>query len=283
MEQKRQVERNRGWRHWGAKPRSVADPQQVEEAAEAHEQRRIEQASHQNKATGRSDYLGCVIYGALDGIVTTFAVVSGVMGADLSAAIMLILGFANLLGDGFSMASGAFLSARSEREVYLRERQNAAERVVNEPEEERGALVEVYEGQGYPKKDARKLQEIVSRDPGRWVVALLVEKHLMLPERRKPYLEALVTFAAFVTAGFLPLLIFLIDWIFQLRLPPTTAFAGSIVLSGLALLGLGAAKVLVTAKNPFHSAIEMFLIGSIAAGVAFSVGVLLKGLGASAP
>lgn len=271
------------WNRGRAKPRGFADRKQVEEAAQAHEEQRIELASRQDKATGKSDYLGCVIYGGLDGIVTTFAVVSGVMGASLEASIILILGFANLLGDGFSMATGAFLSARSEREVYRRERQQAAEQVVNEPEKEKGVLAEIYEEQGYPKKDAHKLQEILSRDPGRWVGVILAEKHLMLPERRKPILEALATFAAFVVAGSLPLLVFVIDTIFHVGFAPNTAFLAATMLSGLALFGLGAAKVLVIGKNPVRSGIEMLLVGSIAAGVAFAVGSLLKGLGGNVP
>jgi VIT1/CCC1 family predicted Fe2+/Mn2+ transporter len=206
-----------------------------------------------------------------------------VTGASLSAGIILILGLANLLGDGFSMATGAFLSARSEREVYLRERKHTAERVATEPHQEKGALAGIYQEQGYSKKEARKLEKLVSRDPARWVGAILAEKHLMLPERRTPLLEALATFVAFVIAGSLPLVVFLMDWVFHLGLAPSTAFAASAVLSGLALFGLGAAKVLVTGSHPLQSGIEMFLVGSIAAIVAFLVGALLKGIGADTP
>ncbi len=62
-------------------------------------------------------YLKDLIYGANDGIITTFAVVSGVAGADLSVRTVLILGFANLLGDGFSMGASNVLSIRSDEAV----------------------------------------------------------------------------------------------------------------------------------------------------------------------
>lgn len=62
-------------------------------------------------------YLPDLVYGANDGIITTFAVVSGVVGADLSERVILILGFANLLADGFSMGASNFLSRRSYAEA----------------------------------------------------------------------------------------------------------------------------------------------------------------------
>jgi vacuolar iron transporter family protein len=62
-------------------------------------------------------YLPDLVYGANDGIITTFAVVTGVVGADLSERIILILGFANLLADGFSMGASNFLSRRSYAEA----------------------------------------------------------------------------------------------------------------------------------------------------------------------
>ena len=67
-------------------------------------------------------YLGDFVYGGTDGAVTTFAVVAGVVGASLSSVIVLILGFANLFADGFSMAISNYLSTKSENEVYLRQK-----------------------------------------------------------------------------------------------------------------------------------------------------------------
>lgn len=77
-----------------------------------------------NNKTGK--YLKDSIYGALDGIVTTFAVVSGVVGANLSAKIILILGFANLFADGISMSAGNYLGTKSEREFYREQKQFTA-------------------------------------------------------------------------------------------------------------------------------------------------------------
>jgi len=82
---------------------------------------------------------------------------------------------------------------------------------------------------------------------------------------------------AFIVAGAVPLLIYLIGLV--IAVPPAAAFPISVVLSGLALFGLGAAKVLVTHQNPLRSGVEMLLVGGLAAVVAYVVGALLKGLG----
>lgn len=263
--------RNRNYR----KKHTLED---VKAAAEAHEQERIEQAVQEDGATGKSEYLGNLVYGGLDGIITTFAVVSGVVGANLSPEIILILGLSNLLADGFSMATGAYLSAKSEQEVYRREREHISEQIVNDPEKEKGTLAQQYRQQGYPEKDARQLAVIISRDPGRWVSTMLAEKLLLLPQKRKPVLEGVAAFIAFAVAGSVPLLVFLTDLIFPFDLSTTSAFLIAVGLSGLALFSLGAAKVFVTKSSALRSGFQMLIVGALAALVAYGVGTFLKNI-----
>lgn len=71
-----------------------------------------------------NEYLGEIVYGGIDGSVTTFVVVAGAAGAGLSSIIVIILGFANLIADGFSISVGAYLSSKSERAKYLKEKRN---------------------------------------------------------------------------------------------------------------------------------------------------------------
>lgn len=258
-------------------------PEEIAAAAQNHEQGRIEQAARHSGATGKSKYLPPLVYGSLDGIVTTFAVVSGVIGANLSPGIILVLGFANLFGDGFSMAMGAYLSAKSEQEVFARERQKTAQQVAQAPDQEKESLSRVYRGQGYSEQDAQVVTEIVSGEPGRLVSAVMVERHLMVPQKIEPALQGVATLIAFVLIGAVPLLAYLADFMFELKLSPMSAFMITVILTGLALLGAGAAKVLVTDRSAVRSAIETLLVGGFAGLVAFGVGVLLKGLGAPSP
>lgn len=131
----------------------------IEAAKAAHDIAKIRQAAEHHGGTG-SQYIGEMVYGGLDGIVTTFAVVSGVAGAQLGANIILILGLANLFADGFSMAVGSYLSTKSEQEYYQREKSRESWEVDNYPEGEKAELYELYMAQGYSEADAAMLVAI---------------------------------------------------------------------------------------------------------------------------
>jgi len=253
----------------------------LEAAREAHALERIARSVHrehiEEHGAASHAYIGDMVYGGLDGIVTTFAVVSGVAGAQLGVHVVLILGLANLFADGFSMATGAYLSARAEREYYQLELSRERWEVEHIPEAERAELYEIYRQQGYTEEDAKRLVEIKTRDPELWVKAMMVEELGLLPDERKPLYSALATFIAFVLVGVVPLLIYLAGLLFTV--PGELRFPVAAGLSAVALFGLGAAKVLVTHLNPLRSGLEMLIVGGLAAGVAYGVGVLLRGLG----
>jgi VIT1/CCC1 family predicted Fe2+/Mn2+ transporter len=223
-------------------------------------------------------YIKDIVYGGLDGIVTTFAVVSGVAGAQLGASIILILGIANLLADGFSMGTGDYLSTRSEREFYAREARRVEAAIAAQPGLQRDALIALYREHGYSEADAQAMAALQTKDRARWVSSLLIEKYNMVREDGSPFKNALATFLSFVVAGALPLLVYIVG-IF-VPIAPDTAFAISIVSAGIALFALGAAKVWVTHLNPVRSGLEMLLVGGFAAAVAYVVGALLKNIGA---
>ena len=164
-------------------------------------------------------YLPEFVYGGIDGAVTTFAVVAGAMGASLNPAIILILGFANLFADGFSMAVSNYLSMKSQKDMM------------------RTSLYKKYR-----LKDPKK--------------------------------TALATFTFFLIIGFIPLLSFVAA--IPLNAVEPYKFHLSFVLTGIALLIVGAFKGQVVGKHSVKSAIETLVIGGIAALIAFAVGFLLK-------
>ncbi len=245
-------------------------------SAHAHTANAISAAREEHGGAG-SQYLGEMVYGGLDGIITTFAVVSGVAGAQLGTPVILILGLANLLADGFSMATGAYLSSKSEREYYRKEWEREAWEVKHFPDGERAELQEVYVSRGYTDEEAAQLVEIQSRNPERWVKAMMIDELGMMEDETNPLINGLVTLASFVIAGAVPLVVYLIGLAFPIS--PDMAFPISIASSGLALFALGATKVLVTKLNPIRSGLEMLVVGGLAAGVAYVVGALLKGIG----
>ncbi len=223
-------------------------------------------------------YLGPVVYGGLDGIVTTFAIVSGVAGAALGADVVLILGLANLFADGVSMATGAFLSARSENEYYHRLRERQRQEVECCRESERAELEQLLRERGYRLGEARRMASIQSRDEQRLVDAMMVLEVGLLPEERQPLLIGLATLLAFIVAGVVPLVVFLLGLF--LPIDAQAFFPITTVLTAITLFALGAARVLVTERDWLRSGLEMLVVGGLAAGVAFLVGYLLRGLGA---
>lgn len=248
-------------------------------AAAAHDPARIADSVHkppEEHGGLSSQYVGDFIYGGLDGIITTFAVVSGVAGANLGTNIILILGLANLFADGFSMATGAYLSSTSEKEYFDKERKRESWEVDNFPEGEKTELAEIYRERGYSTDEASQMVAILSKDKDRFVDAMMVDELGLIQSDKKPLYSALATFTSFVLAGALPLLVYLLGLF--VTISDTNAFPISVLLSGIALFGLGAGKVLITHQNPIKGGTEMLLVGGLAAGVAFAVGALVKGL-----
>ena len=246
----------------------------ISKRVDAHSKSQVE--AKQGSWFGR--YLGSMVYGGLDGIITTFAVVSGVAGAQLGASVILILGIGNLLADGFSMATGDYLSTKSEREYYDREVRRQAGEIDQFPDGQKADLHALYTQHRYNDNEADQMVRLETRTKERWVNAMMIEELGLIKEDTNPIYNAFVTFVAFVLLGSLPLLIYLLG--FVIPVTPNTAFTISIVLSAIALFGLGAAKVYVTRLNPLRSGLEMLLVGSFAALIAYVIGALLKNIAA---
>lgn len=262
------------------KARGAFDRNDVAAAARLHDPQALAAESMDSGRKPRNligTYIKDIVYGGLDGIITTFAVVSGVAGAQLGASIILILGIANLLADGFSMGTGDYLSTKSEREFYDKEARRQAWEMDNFPDGQRAELIALYQQHGYSADEAQALADIQTRERERWVNTMMLEELNMVKDGDNPLYNALATFIAFVIAGSLPLAVYIVG-IF-VPIAPDTAFIISIISSGAALFILGAAKVYVTHLNPIRSGLEMLLVGGFAAVVAYVVGVLLKNVG----
>ena len=246
-----------------------------DKVAAAHIHHTSQGAALEEHGGAGAQYVGDIIYGGLDGIITTFAIVSGVAGAQLEAGIILVLGLANLIADGFSMAAGAYLSLKSEQAYYDKEKERELWEVENFPEGEKQEMYQIYLQQGYTPEEAAQLVDIKSRDPKRWVDAMMIDELRMTRDDRKPMLSGLTTFISFIIAGSVPLLIYLVGLV---HVDVPSSFEISILLSAQALFGLGTARVRITLQNPFQSGFEMLVVGGLASGVAYAVGALLRNL-----
>src|SRR5262245_24221936 len=157
-------------------------------------------------------YLRDFVYGAVDGIVTTFAVVSGVAGAGLSSGVVIVLGAANLVGDGFSMAASNYLGTRADRQLVARARRIEEEHVGAYPDGEREEIRQIFRAKGLSGKDLEQMVALVTSDRKHWIDTMILEEYGLSLEGATPWRAAVMTFAAFVLFGALPLLSFLYEF-----------------------------------------------------------------------
>ena len=189
---------------------------------------------------------------------------------------MLILGFANLIADGLSMAMGDFLSTKAENEYNKAERDRETWEVENYPDGEKMELVEMYTEKGLSEEDARTVVEIISKNKRVWVDVMMIEELGIIESNESPLKNALATFLSFGLFGFIPLLAYVLS-----RFSPgmqTHTFATACVLTGLTLFALGTIKVRVTGRNWIMSGLETLVIGGATAVAAYGVGYALSGL-----
>lgn len=231
--------------------------------------RRIDRASSPS-------YLRDFLYGAIDGIVTTFAIVAGVAGAQLSEAIVVVLGLANLLADGASMAASNFLGSRAQLEEVERARQEEARHIAALPEGERAEVREIFRRKGFEGELLDGAVTVITEDRERWIETMLQDEHGLGAATTDPMRAALATFAAFLVAGSVPLLVYLLN----LVVPGAVAepFVWSAALAGLAFATVGAVKGRIVRSSTWRSALETLLIGGGAAAIAYWIGAALRGL-----
>jgi vacuolar iron transporter family protein len=213
-----------------------------------------------------SNYLRDWIYGGIDGAVTTFAIVAGVAGAELSTTVVLVLGFANLLADGLAMAASNYSGTKAERDDYDRVLGIEQKHIALVPEGEREEIRQIFAGKGFSGDDLERIVAVITADPTLWAKTMATEEYGLSPTPRSPALAALSTFAAFIVCGFVPLVTYL----------SAGGLVSCIVAAGATFVSVGAIKSRWSPATWWRSGLETLLIGMSAAAVAFAVGFGMK-------
>ena len=221
---------------------------------------------------GISMYIKDLVYGANDGILTTFAVVAGSVGAGLDSKVIVILGIANLLADGFAMGASNFLGERSENHFYHKEEQREHREVKELAHIEKEEIREVFKKFEFNTQQTESMIEIISTNKNFWVDFMMkYELGMGDPSTGSEWKGALATFLSFVIAGTLPLLSFLINSHGHL-------FLYSIIATAISLFIIGALRHYVTKHNWIISGVEMLLVGGVAASLSYGVGYFVNSL-----
>lgn len=216
----------------------------------------------------KHSYLRDWVYGGIDGAVTTFAVAAGVTGAHLAPLVIIILGIANLLGDGFSMAAANFIGTRTEAEEHKFYENYEHLQIRQEPLGEKEEIRQLFIKKGFSGDILEKIVAHITKDPTLWVKTMLREEYGLPTEIRSPWKAAGCTFCSFIICGFVPLLSFA----FHFRSP----FLLSMIFTGIIFFIIGSLKSIWSTQGFIRSGLTTFLIGATAASLAYVVGMFFN-------
>jgi VIT1/CCC1 family predicted Fe2+/Mn2+ transporter len=216
-----------------------------------------------------SGWLRSVVYGFNDGLTANFGLVMGVVGANISANLVLLTGFAGLIADALSMASSAYLASRSEEEV--RQHHLALERAELRymPEQERLELRQIYINKGLSDDEAGLVADALMKRPEAALAQLAADElGISVGSSQTPLQEGLLTGVSTALGAVLPILPFVF-------LTGSSAVWAGIGLSMLAHFGVGASRAIFTGRPALRSGAEMFLVGMGVAVATYVIGRLL--------
>jgi vacuolar iron transporter family protein len=241
-----------------------ADHKEREELKAFHEPHRVRDRIREET---RPDLLKDTILGAVDGTITTFAIVAGSVGGGFSTAVIIVLGFANLLADGLSMAVSNYLSTKSEREQVILARRNEERHIDVVPAHQQDEVRQIFAEKGFSGETLEQIVSTITSDRRLWVDTVLTEEFGRQLVGTDPWRAGLATFFAFLVAGVFPLFPFLVPGIaFE------TAFAISIVVTGATFMAVGMVKGRIVGIGIWRAGLETLLTGGAAALLAYMVG-----------
>jgi VIT1/CCC1 family predicted Fe2+/Mn2+ transporter len=191
---------------------------------------------------------------------------------------VLILGFANLFADGFSMAVGNYLATKSQKEYIERERRREEWEIDNLAEQEKQEIRDIYTNKGFKDEILEEIVRIITSRRKVWIDTMMKEELGLIEDKRRPFDTAMTTFVAFNAIGVIPLVPFIALFVAGSLISAIDAFVYSTVFTAIAFFLIGAIKGRILRKSLIWSGTNTLLIGGAAAAVAFAVGYLLNAL-----
>ncbi len=213
-----------------------------------------------------------IVFGANDGLIAAFAVVSGVNAAVQTNKIVFIAGIAEMIGGTISMGLGAWLAAKSEREYIESERKREIYEIENLPDRERQEIRDIYSAKGFDGPKLEEIVETICSDKQRWLDIMMKEElNLNVDEQKTPLKSALATGTAYLIGAAMPTFPYAFMAI-------RNAFVLSIILTVSTLFLVGAGKTYITGRNWLKSGAEAVIVGVLAASATYLIGKLVGGM-----
>lgn len=225
--------------------------------------------------SGFHDFISEFVYGGIDGSVTTFAVVAGAAGAHLDSAVVLILGFANLIADGFAMSIGSYLSVKAEQEKYAKYIKKTQRAIADNPKSMVMRVEDIYRKKGFKYLLLEHTVKAIVKDEKLWAETIMKEEYEMNEMTHSPVINGATTFISFLIFGLVPLVAYVADYVYSVNI---NLFFLSSVLTGLCFIGIGYLKSRVNHTATVRSIVETLFLGGAAAVISYYVGHLVEGL-----
>ncbi len=219
----------------------------------------------------KTSLIADAVLGGIDGCVTTFAVISGAVGANFPASVALVLGFANLIADAFSMAISNYESIKAQLEFRDSVRLTEEDHIDRWPEGEREEIRQIFQQKGFSGEVLETIVQTICAEKQLWVDTMLTEEYGIQKANPDPLKAGLTTFVAFVGVGVMPLVPFLLS-----GLEKQVQFFSSAVIAGAMFFSIGTLKSLIFAKPVITSGLGTLVTGGAAASLAYLVGYLLR-------
>jgi DNA damage-binding protein 1 len=245
-----------------------------------HDQKAAAHAHAEKHGGAGADFVKSIVFGGLDGIITTFAIVAAVAGANLDPEVVILMGFSNVLADGISMGLGDYLSSKAENDYILHERKREAWEYDNYPEGEIAEMIDIYVSKGFSREDATTIITTYTSKPeyrDLFIDHMMVEElgHQVPDEDDNPAMDGLVTFLSFLFFGSIPMW-FYVAFVGAGYDEADVMFAVACVATVITMFSLGAFKAKITKQPMMKAGLLMTLNGSLAAGSAYLLGWALE-------
>jgi len=224
-----------------------------------------------------------VIFGGLDGILTSFAIVAGAAGGNLSPGVVLVLGFSNIFADALSMGVGEFLSSKANNEWILNERRREEWEMENYREGEIQEMIDIYMTRGnMTKEDATSVITTVAKYKDFFVDLMMVQElQLLVPESdhvKESFIEGVIMFCSFAFFGVMPLLGYVIIPFCFPHLGEESLFVTACVITGIVLFLMGCLKSRFCVQHWMICGAETLVLGGTCAFVAYTIGYFVNDL-----